>query len=51
MRFYDPLSGMLLLDGADLRSLKIGWLRTHIGMARALGTERDWSGRVGTGRH
>ena len=30
-RFYDPLSGTITLDGADLKSLSPAWLRTHIG--------------------
>lgn len=26
-RFYDPLAGTVTLDGQDLRSLNVGWLR------------------------
>jgi ATP-binding cassette subfamily B (MDR/TAP) protein 1 len=31
-RFYDPLSGSVKLDGADLRELNIKWLRSQIGL-------------------
>ncbi|KAL1914585.1 uncharacterized protein VTP21DRAFT_8116 [Calcarisporiella thermophila] len=31
-RFYDPTSGMILLDGMDLRELNISWLRKQIGV-------------------
>ncbi|XP_064091932.1 ATP-dependent translocase ABCB1-like isoform X2 [Macrobrachium nipponense] len=31
-RFYDPLSGTVLLDGEDIRQLNIGWLRDQIGV-------------------
>ncbi|KAJ0412384.1 hypothetical protein ATCC90586_005404 [Pythium insidiosum] len=30
-RFYDPESGQVLLDGHDLRELKVQWLRGQIG--------------------
>jgi len=30
-RFYDPLSGVVKLDGVDLKELNIKWLRTQIG--------------------
>jgi len=29
-RYYDPCSGRVLLDGRDLRTLNLGWLRTHV---------------------
>jgi len=32
MRFYDPLAGTVSLDGADLRSLNVRWLRHQIGI-------------------
>ena len=32
MRFYDPQSGTVLLDGRDLRSLDLSWLRSQIGL-------------------
>jgi subfamily B ATP-binding cassette protein MsbA len=32
LRFYDPQGGAVRLDGHDLRSLKIGSLRNHIGI-------------------
>jgi len=31
-RFYDPLSGSVSLDGVDLRSLNVSWLRKQIGL-------------------
>jgi ATP-binding cassette subfamily B (MDR/TAP) protein 1 len=31
-RFYDPLSGVVKLDGVNLKELNIKWLRTQIGL-------------------
>ena len=31
LRFYDPQEGAVLLDGKDLRSLNVRWLRSQIG--------------------
>ena len=31
MRFYDPDEGRVLLDGHDLRTLDLNWLRQQIG--------------------
>ncbi|CAA6655538.1 unnamed protein product [Spirodela intermedia] len=31
-RFYDPTSGQVLLDGHDIRTLKLRWLRQQIGL-------------------
>ncbi|EJU03196.1 multidrug resistance protein 1 [Dacryopinax primogenitus] len=31
-RFYDPLNGSIKLDGHDLRSLNVRWLRSQIGL-------------------
>ncbi len=31
-RFYDPASGCVLLDGRDLRSLQLKWLRIQVGL-------------------
>lgn len=31
-RFYDPLSGSVKLDGVDIRTLNIKWLRSQIGL-------------------
>lgn len=33
-RFYEPLSGGILLDGNDLRSLSLRWLRSHVGLVQ-----------------
>nr|CAB3219616.1 multidrug resistance protein 1A-like [Phallusia mammillata] len=31
-RFYDPANGTLELDGVDIRTLNVRWLREHIGI-------------------
>ncbi|XP_010267196.2 PREDICTED: ABC transporter B family member 1-like [Nelumbo nucifera] len=31
-RFYDPTSGQVLLDGRDIKTLKLRWLRQQIGL-------------------
>lgn len=31
-RFYEPLSGQILLDGVDIREFDIKWLRQQIGL-------------------
>ena len=31
-RFYDPTSGSVSLDGADLRTLNLKWLRQQMGL-------------------
>jgi ATP-binding cassette subfamily B (MDR/TAP) protein 1 len=31
-RFYDPDSGMVMLDGVDMKNLKVGWLRQQMGL-------------------
>jgi ATP-binding cassette, subfamily B (MDR/TAP), member 1 len=31
-RFYDPAAGCVLLDGVDIRSLKLRWLRSQVGL-------------------
>ncbi|XP_047095891.1 ABC transporter B family member 11-like [Lolium rigidum] len=31
-RFYDPDSGMVMLDGVDIKNLKVGWLRQQMGL-------------------
>ena len=31
-RFYDPNGGIVLLDGKDLKTLNVAWLRSHIGI-------------------
>jgi len=31
-RFYDPDSGVILLDGKNLKSLKLSWLRQQLGL-------------------
>jgi ATP-binding cassette subfamily B (MDR/TAP) protein 1 len=31
-RFYDPVEGSILLDGVDIRTLQLHWLRAQIGL-------------------
>jgi len=31
-RFYDPLDGMLTLDGVDIKTLNVRWLRSQLGL-------------------
>ena len=31
LRFYDPIEGQILLDGQDIKSLNVRWLRSQIG--------------------
>ncbi|PWA71493.1 AAA+ ATPase domain-containing protein [Artemisia annua] len=31
-RFYDPIEGLILLDGQDIRTLQVKWLRCQMGM-------------------
>jgi ATP-binding cassette subfamily B (MDR/TAP) protein 1 len=31
LRFYDPQSGVILLDGIDISTLNLNWLRNHFG--------------------
>ncbi|KAI3773274.1 hypothetical protein L1987_47799 [Smallanthus sonchifolius] len=31
-RFYDPNEGLILLDGQDIRTLQVKWLRSQMGM-------------------
>ncbi len=31
-RFYDPEDGQVLLDGKDIKTLNVAWLREHIGI-------------------
>ena len=31
-RFYDPQEGAILLDGHDIRTLNLSWLRSKIGL-------------------
>ena len=32
LRFYDPTSGSVKLDGNDLKSINVKWLRQNVGM-------------------
>eukprot|EP00775_Hariotina_reticulata_P008041 gene8041-8236_t len=31
-RFYDPVEGCVMLDGRDIRTLKLSWLRQQVGL-------------------
>ena len=31
-RFYDPLEGVVKLDGVDVKDLNVKWLRSQIGL-------------------
>lgn len=33
-RFYDPLGGSVLLDGHDIRTLNVQWLRSMMGFVQ-----------------
>ncbi|KAI3470698.1 hypothetical protein Pfo_027361 [Paulownia fortunei] len=33
-RFYDPVAGQILLDGRDLKSYNLRWLRNHLGLVQ-----------------
>lgn len=33
-RFYDPVAGQVLLDGRDLKSYNLRWLRNHLGVVQ-----------------
>lgn len=33
-RFYDPVSGQVLLDGKDIKTLNLRWLRNHMGLVQ-----------------
>lgn len=33
-RFYDPVSGQILLDGRDLKLFNLRWLRSHMGLVQ-----------------
>lgn len=33
-RFYDPVAGQALLDGQDLKSYNLRWLRSHMGLVQ-----------------
>ena len=33
-RFYDPLGGTVLLDGHDVKTLNISWLRSLLGLVQ-----------------
>ncbi|MQL80663.1 hypothetical protein Taro_013125 [Colocasia esculenta] len=33
-RFYDPVSGQVLLDGRDLKLFNLRWLRNHMGLVQ-----------------
>lgn len=34
LRFYDPYEGTVLLDGHDIKTLNLAWLRSQIGLVQ-----------------
>lgn len=51
-RFYDPISGRVLVDGVDVKDLNIKWLRQQIGKsAYFLANDRSGIPRTNTIRH
>lgn len=57
-RFYDPAAGAVLLDGRDLRTLRLRWLRQQVGLVSQEPTlfattilENILQGRPGVLRH
>ncbi|KAK4802970.1 hypothetical protein SAY86_001173 [Trapa natans] len=34
LRFYDPNSGKVMIDGKDIKKLRLKWLRKHIGLVQ-----------------
>ncbi|KAK4742017.1 hypothetical protein SAY87_000018 [Trapa incisa] len=34
LRFYDPTSGKVMVDGKDIKKLRLKWLRKHIGLVQ-----------------
>lgn len=51
MRFYDPVSGRVLLDGRDIKTLNVNWLRRQIGLVQQEPTlfGRSVRGNIETG--
>ena len=41
-RFYDPLEGRVLLDGQDLRSFNVGWLRKQVRLGAGCSFNVGW---------
>ncbi|KAL6503697.1 ATP-binding cassette sub- B member 6, mitochondrial [Orobanche gracilis] len=33
-RFYDPVAGQILLNGRDLKTYNLRWLRNHLGLVQ-----------------
>lgn len=40
-RFYDPAGGMVALDGLDLQTLNVSWLRSRIGIVSQVPCARN----------
>lgn len=50
LRFYDPENGVVLVDGVDVRSLNLSWLRAQIGLvAQVSDSERYTDDRKSLG--
>lgn len=49
-RFYDPIEGRVMLDGHDIKTLNIKWLRQQIGEIDLISKESELIYRVGLPR-
>lgn len=41
LRFYDPEAGAVLLDGVDIRTLNVAWMRGQIGLVSQVSKTRQ----------
>lgn len=42
LRFYDPTSGSVTLDGTDIKSLNVAWYRQQVGSAEYMCRVCTW---------
>jgi len=52
-RFYDPIDGMVTLDGVDMKELNVKWLRQQIALVQQVraGSVRPIAEVVASGRN
>lgn len=43
LRFYDPEGGAVQLDGVDIRTLNLAWLREQIGLVSQVKKVSMWA--------
>lgn len=43
LRFYDPENGVVLVDGVDVKSLNLSWLRAQIGLVAQVSASERYS--------